>query len=133
MERMKKFRDKWSKMTTEEKVAFIDKREKAFSEMFGEDGKPNPAGIVKHIDAHAEEWLGKSVEEKEACVRERMERHAAHHNHKGFSGGHGHGDFFGQRGGFPGGFTSGECDGREGFGVFDAFGFGPGDDKNRPE
>ncbi len=75
----KGFFDKWSKMTTEEKVIFIDERMEAMKEMHGKD-----RFSVEFIDKFCSEWVNKTVEEKEEFIQKKKEAFGKH----GF---HGHG------------------------------------------
>ncbi len=67
--------EKWSAMTPEEKVEFMDKRMEALN-----NGKREAGGFfgqreftVASIDQRCEEWLKKTPEEKEAFIKERKE------------------------------------------------------------
>lgn len=64
----KGFFDKWSKMTTEEKVIFIDERMEAMKEMHGKD-----RFSVESIDKFCNEWGSKTIEEKEEFIQKKKE------------------------------------------------------------
>ena len=71
-ENRKNFREKWAKMTSEEKVAFVDRR---MDECTWDNKK-----IIADIDKRCEAWLKKTPEEKEAIIEKRKAKHAAMHD-----------------------------------------------------
>ncbi|MDR2010878.1 MAG: hypothetical protein LBQ22_10400 [Bacteroidales bacterium] len=79
----KKFQERWSKMTDDEKLDFMNKK----VEHMGKDHFS-----VESIDDRCMKWIEKTPEEKQAFVDERKE---AMENHFGkhFSGHHGFGRF----------------------------------------
>ncbi|MCL1943768.1 MAG: hypothetical protein FWF54_09520, partial [Candidatus Azobacteroides sp.] len=58
------FREKWSKMTPEEKIEFMDKRMESMNES---------RFSVETIDKLCEKWMKKTPEEKEAFINKRKE------------------------------------------------------------
>jgi len=92
----KGFMEKWSEMTTEEKVDFMDKKMESMKNeghshkgFFG-----NREFSVEAMDNFCEDWQKKTVEEKEEFIKskkEMMQRHRDFHMN-GFMG-HRHGDF----------------------------------------
>jgi len=86
------FAEKWSAMTDEEKLKFMNSKMEAFKN--GEHGH-GPFGkrefSVEAIDKRCEEWMKMTPEEKEAFVKERKE--AFQHKHSGHGGFFGHGRF----------------------------------------
>lgn len=96
LEDRQKFIEEWEKMPDSEKLEIMNKRIAAFKE-----GKCERDFIsVEHIDAHCEEWMSKSTEEKEKFVEELKEKFEKRHSmmkdrfsHHGFDFGRG---FFGR-------------------------------------
>lgn len=84
----KEFFDKWSEMTSEEKVEFIDKRMEAMKEMH-DMHRPS----VESIDNFCNEWSKKTIDEKEEFIAKKRDAMKEMHAHMdGFRGhGHGHG------------------------------------------
>lgn len=66
-ENRSKFFEEWDKMPDSEKLAIVNKRVQDFKE--GVDCKKNRFS-VEHIDAHCEEWMSKTTEEKEKFVQD---------------------------------------------------------------
>lgn len=73
------FFDRWSKLTTEEKVIYIDERMEAMEGMHNE----HPF-CVEFIDKFCSEWVNKTSEEKEEFIQKKKETFGKY----GF---HGHG------------------------------------------
>lgn len=72
-----KFIEEWETMSDNEKLDNINKRIEAFKE-----GKDHERGClsVEHIDAHCEEWMNKTPEEKVQFVeylKQKFEKHQA--------------------------------------------------------
>lgn len=67
--------EKWAKMTTEEKVKFIDEREKEMQE--------HPRFSIEKIDEFCAKWQQMSREEKEAFIAEKRQHLADRHGHFG--------------------------------------------------
>lgn len=81
--------EKWSKMTSEEKVAFIDEKKKAMKEMHDMHHFS-----VESIDNFCNEWTKKTTQEKEEFINKKRE--AMHSMHAGMGGFHGHGSGCGE-------------------------------------
>lgn len=83
-DRIKKFQDKWTKMSDAEKLEFMNKKIEQISK--------DPFS-VEAIDERREQWLRLTPAEKEDLIKERkeaMEHHAEAHHLKGrFRGGFG--------------------------------------------
>jgi hypothetical protein len=79
------FHEKWTKMTVEEKIAFIDEHEKQWDEK-----AKHSCFTVEKIDDFCAEWMKKTGNEKEQFVTEKQKRFAGHHGfaHSGFAGFH---------------------------------------------
>lgn len=93
MEDRQKFIEEWEKMPDNEKLEIINKRIKAFKE-----GKEcdNNRFSVEHIDAHCEEWMSKTPEEKALFVENLKKKFEKRHSmmkehlfHHGFEFGFG--------------------------------------------
>lgn len=66
--------EKWSKMTEEEKKAFVEERVNQMNEMMAQAGEHEREMTVEAMDKRCEQWMALSAEEKEAFVNERKER-----------------------------------------------------------
>ena len=96
----KKLIEEWEKMPDNEKLEMVNKRIAAFKE--GKDCNRNPFS-VEHIDAHCEEWMSKTPEEKAKFVEDlkskfekrhaMMKEHFFHHGFESGFGFHGRGHF----------------------------------------
>ena len=74
---IKKFQEKWAEMTDEQKLAFMNDRVENMNCAHGLS--------VEHIDAHCDEWMKRTPEEKQAWVDEINEMRK--HFHHGMGGG----------------------------------------------
>ncbi len=78
--------EKWSTMTDQEKLEFMNKHMEAMNDREQEKREFSVAAI----DQRCEEWMKKTPEEKEAFIKDRKEMMEKFHKHAGFFG-HGRG------------------------------------------